>query len=326
MHVHVALSSDDNYAQHLTVTLYSLLINVSAQNFYHLHVLDGGITVQNKEKILASLKKFSNQEIKFYQIDKSVFKNSQKILHINEMSYFRILLPKILTKLEKVLYLDSDLLIFKDVAEIFKINLKENEFLAASQIFHPNYQKVLSKQFKASLFLCFNAGVLLMNLQAMKKDNSTKKLMDFSRINASKLLAADQDVFNIVMANQIKKLDSAWNVGSYVFYAKDHSYCQLNVKKFEQLKHDPGIIHFDGAKPWSFGHFHPYKKKYFQILDQTAFKFWRPKFNLKSLVVNYSFYLATQIMNLLPNKIYKIVETYYLKNNFLEKRYRESNL
>ena len=326
MHVHVALSSDDNYAQHLTVTLYSLLINVSAQNFYHLHVLDGGITAQNKEKILASLKKFSNQEIKFYQIDKSVFKNSQKILHINEMSYFRILLSKILTKLEKVLYLDSDLLIFKDVAEIFKINLKENEFLAASQIFHPNYQKVLSKQFNKNLSLCFNAGVLLMNLQAMRKNNLTKELMNFSRLNANKLLAADQDVFNIVMNSKVKKLDPTWNVGSYIFYAKNHTYCQLNQTKFKELKNNPGIIHFDGAKPWSFGHLHLYKKKYFQILDQTAFKNWRPKFNLKSLVANYSFYLATQIMNLLPNKIYKIVEHYYLKNNFLEKRYRESNL
>lgn len=326
MHVHVALSADDNYAQHLTVTLYSLLINASAQNFYHLHVLDGGITAQNKEKILTSLKKFSNQKIKFYQIDKSIFKDSQKILHINEMSYFRILLPKILTKIEKVLYLDADLLIFNDVAEIFKINLKKNEFLAASQIFHPNYQSVLSKQFKTSLSFCFNAGVLLMNLQAMRKDNSTRKLMDFSRINASKLLAADQDVFNIVMNNGVKKLDSTWNVSSYVFYAKDHSYCQLGTKKFKSLKNNPSIIHFDGAKPWSFGHLHPYKKKYFQILDQTAFKFWRPKFNLKSLVVNYSFYLVAQIMNLLPNKIYKIVEHYYLQNNFLEKRYRESNL
>ena len=109
-------------------------------------------------------------------------------------------------------------------------------------------------------------------------------------------------------------------------YAKNHTYCQLNQTKFKELKNNPGIIHFDGAKPWSFGHLHLYKKKYFQILDQTAFKNWRPKFNLKSLVANYSFYLATQIMNLLPNKIYKIVEHYYLKNNFLEKRYRESNL
>lgn len=326
MHVHIALSADDNYAQHLAVTLYSLLSNTSEQNFYQLHVLDGGITAQNKEKILASLKKFSNQKISFYQIDKNVFKDSQKILHINEMSYFRILLPKILVNLKKVLYLDCDLLIFKDVANIFKINLKESEFLVASQIFHPNYQKVLSKQFNKNLSLCFNAGVLLMNLQVMRKNNLTKELMDFSRLNANKLLAADQDVFNIVMNNKVKRLDPTWNVSSYVFYAKDHSYCQLGTKKFKSLKNNPSIIHFDGAKPWSFGHLHPYKKKYFQILDQTAFKFWRPKFNLKSLVVNYSFYLVAQIMNLLPNKIYKIVEHYYLQNNFLEKRYRESNL
>ena len=326
MHVHLALAADDNYAQHLTVTLYSLLNCASSKNYYHLHILDGGISLKKKSKLTASLIKFKNKKIEFHQIDKNIFKHTKQFLHLNEVCYFRIILPELFPKLKKILYLDADLLIFRDVAEIFKIELNKKEFVAAAKIFHPNYKKVLSKQFQVDLSFCFNTGVLLMNLQAMRKNGSAKKLMAFSRLNAAKLLAADQDVFNIILADRVKKLDPLWNVGSYIFYAKNHYYCQLNARKFEQLKKNPGIIHFDGAKPWSFAYFHPYKKEYYKFLDCTTFRNWCPKFNLKSLIVNYSFYLAVKVMNLFPNNIYNIVEFYFLKNNFLEKKYRANNL
>ena len=326
MQVHVAFSADDHYLQHLTVTIYSLLQVAGAGHFYHLHILDGGISDINKKKLIASLKNFTNKSLKFYQIDKNIFKDTQKFLHLNEVCYFRILLPNILKNIKKVLYLDADLLIFDDVAKIFATSLSANNPIAAVKVFHPNYQQVLSKQFKTNLSFCFNTGVLLINLQAMRRNNLVKKLITFSIENTNKLLAADQDVFNIVMNNKVSKLDPTWNVGSYIFYAKSNFYCQLSQKKFQQLKNNPGIIHFDGAKPWSFAHFHPYRKQYFTILDQTEFSNWRPKFNLRSLIANSSFYLATQLMNLLPDMIYKIAEFHYLKNNFLERRYRESNL
>jgi len=323
MIINIAFSSDNNYAPFLCVAIYSLLKSSNSKNNYHIYILDGGISKENKFKILNSLNKFKNKKIKFIIVDQKIFKNIIPFLHINQTSFYRLLLPEILPKVKKIIYCDCDILIFKDIANLYKEKLNNN-LIGCCQIFHPNYQQVLQKTNpKLKIKTAINAGVTLMDLNKLKKGDYVNKFIDFVNKNSEKLIAGDQDVLNIILSNNIKILHPKWNSTSYLFVTKDNKKCNLNKKVFNTCIKNPSIVHFDGIKPWSSGSSHPYKKTFKKYLKETEFKDYKNKFDSKKFIKNNFFYTGNIVANILPSFLYNIIEKKYLKNNFLEKKFKE---
>ena len=160
----VVLSADNNYAQHMAVTIASLLYNLSGQCSVHFYILDGGLSEGNKQKIenLKVIKHFTIEYIKINIDELGVYECN--LPHLSVASYFRLKLPSILPNLDKVLYLDSDIVVNGDISPIFSINL--NGFLLAAV-----QDPYTSESYKQSLDitgLYFNAGVLLFNLAEMR--------------------------------------------------------------------------------------------------------------------------------------------------------------
>jgi len=323
MIINIAFSSDNNYVPFLCIAIYSLLKNSNTKNTYHIYIMDGGISDENKLKILKSLNKFKNKKIEFIKVDKKIFKNIKQFLQLNQSSYYRLLLPQILPKINKIVYCDCDLLILKDIAKLYQENLNE-KLVGCCQAFHPNYQSVLQRIYpKIKLQRVINSGVTLMNLKLLRKGGYSKIFVNFVNKNSEKLITGDQDVLNIILANQIKFLHPKWNSASYLFISNNYKKCKISKKGFDTCIKNPSIVHFDGIKPWSNGSSHPYKKTFYQYLHQTEFKDYKFKFNLQTFIKNQIFYNGNKIANLLPQKIYNFIEKLYLKNNFLEKKYKE---
>lgn len=322
MIINVAFASDDNYAQHLCVALYSLLLNSSVNDFYSIFIIDAGIMESHKRKIDESLVEFKNYKITYILENKEKFKENQKILHVSLTTYSRLLLADYLPKIENVIYLDSDILVMENIRNIYYKN-NPNYLLYAAKIFHPNYESVMTRHYRKKFKFCFNAGVLLMNLSLFRKNNLSNTLFNLTQMNSKITLAADQDILNIAFNGKTKKLPNKWNVSSYIFYAKDETYCGLTKKEFLNLKTNPAIVHFDGAKPWSYGNTHPYRNKYFETLRKTKFADFRPKFDVSELLNNSFFFISTFFINHLPKTLYDFFVSLYLKNNFLEKRLHE---
>lgn len=323
MKINIAFASDNNYAQHLCVAIYSLLNSSNKNNFYEIYVLDGGISKSNKKNIDYSINKFKNKKIHYVKIDKKTFINAKQFLHLNQTAYYRLLLANVFKNLKKLIYLDCDILIFDDICELFTKNIDDYS-AAAVKIFHPNYQRTIERFFGfKKLSFCFNSGVMIFNLSKIRELNLTKEFKKVFDEKNGNFIAADQDILNIVLNKKTKKLSNKWNVTSYIFYTKNETYCKLNKKEFLNLKTNPAIIHFDGAKPWSYGNTHPYRKKYFEILKETTYADFKPKFNISEFSNNFFFFIGTSFVNLLPKKLYDILVSLYLKNNFLEKRLHE---
>jgi len=323
MIVNIAFSSDNNYAPFLCTAVFSLLKNSNKKNQYYIYILDGGISIENKNKILNSLKQFKNKKINFITVDQKIFKNVKQILQLNQSSYYRLLLPKILPKVKKIIYLDCDMIIMDDISKLYleKINKK---LIGCCPVFHPNYQLVLQKIHpKTKIIKAINAGMTLMNLDLLRKGNYSKIFIDFVNNNSAKLIAGDQDVLNLILANQIKIIHPKWNSTSYLFVTNNHKKCGLDKKIFDICTKNPSIVHFDGIKPWTNGSSHPYKKYFYKYLYQTEFKNYKVKFDIKKFIKNKIFYNGNRIANLLPPPIYNFIEKQYLKNNFLEKKFRE---
>ena len=121
----VCLSSDNNYAKQLGVTIASIKANRRASDNYDICVLDGGISELNKKRIgqLAD-KKFS---VRFINISGFMDAIDTKIFSLNAhftiATYFRFFIPQIFAKYKKILYIDCDLVVNHNLAELYGIDL-----------------------------------------------------------------------------------------------------------------------------------------------------------------------------------------------------------
>ncbi len=281
--INICFSSDNNYAQHLVVTLASVLANNDDK--LHVYVLDGGISDENKQKIL-SLKKDYDFEIEFIQIDKSMFDKCPvgKKNHVTLATYYRLLLAEICPNVDKILYLDVDLVIRSSLRELFEIDMTGKYFAGVSDCEeHVNASRLGLKKY------C-NAGVILLNLQKWREDNITEKFFQWISENEDKIILHDQDIINCVLQDGMLKVDNVWNVQVSKY---DTS------KEFVKLLPQAKIIHYVGKhKPWH-ANFKQYAKdEYFKYLKLTQ---WR------NYIYKYNFILAFMTPFLIAEKLVHFV-------------------
>lgn len=208
--------------------------------------------------------------IHFVKIDRDLFSNLPLTLDgITIETYYRYLLPEILVDCDKVIYLDSDLLIRCDVKELWDIDLSQHYLAGVNEIDiinrFPDHKLKLGFDLD-ELFI--NAGVLVCNLQKMRQDKITHHLFTETERLKDIILFQDQDVINIALKGKIAELPLAYN---YTVEAMEKDLLGLDEIK---------IIHYNssGAKPW--------KHYQFQELPLNKYlKLWQVDFvkNIKQI-------------------------------------------
>lgn len=290
----LVLSSDDNFIQHLAVTVCSVLENRRSDYAIDIHILDGGISEENKNKIKQFIPKYENVKIDFYQVDESYFKDLPK-LNESLATYYRLLIPEILpSNIDKVVYLDCDIVVNLDIKELFDIDLGDYLLGAVEDLaITNNYKRRLGINESSKYF---NAGVLLLNLNLCRQYSISRELLSFSVKNSSKLILWDQDVLNRVLEDKVLFLNDKFN-----YIVDDYCVDSLGGK----------VIHYSGpVKPWNYYYIGDNKKYYFHYFKKTPWEDFVYKDrdfmgNLKKL---YRKFIPKKIIVL----IYKFF--YYLKN------------
>lgn len=255
--INIVTTSDNNYAQPLSVSIYSMMDNFSSENYkLKISVLDGGITNENKNKIERLCKKF-NTEIVFIKISNDNFINFPLIARFTTAIYYRLLIPKIFDiNTEKVIYLDSDILVLGNVAKLYEINI-DNFYIGAVKDFISNEQ--LSRtdiSFYKYIKKMFNAGLLVMNLKKMREDNFVQKSFDFTEEHADELPLLDQDILNFICKDNWLELDKVWNY-------------QMDISQ-EKITPKPNILHYTNSyKPWHRFYYNYYQKDYKKYLKKA---------------------------------------------------------
>lgn len=126
--------------------------------------------------------------------------------HINQMTFARLLIPKLMNE-DRVLYLDSDLIVDRNIDELFSWNFKDKEILAVPNIFDIKDENKIKAETPA---YPINAGVLLINNQELcKEPDLSEKLLDFARKN--NFLLDDQDTINKWFKGKIGSLPFTYN-------------------------------------------------------------------------------------------------------------------
>ena len=271
--INIVLCSDDNYAQHIAVVVASVMANTKAQVCFF--VINDDISQEKIIKLKKTAVKF-NTAIEFIDVPKEKFTNVYLSGHVSKAAYFRLALADILpVDIEKVIYLDVDLLVYDDINKLWQCNL-ENFPLGAVKDFGIMASGRLSRQKKEVIGLpigdkYFNSGVLLINLNEWRKQNYTKQI--FKMINSNQFPHHDQDALNKIFMYKWKELDLRWNIipPVYNLFLKvliENKFRRSAIK----ARKDPGIIHYAGRyKPWEFDIHKGFNDMYYEYLKQTAF-------------------------------------------------------
>lgn len=281
--INICFSSDNNYAQHLAVTLASVLANNDSE--LSVYVLDGGISEENKNKIL-ELKQKYDFDISFITIDKSMFDRcpAGKKNHVTLATYYRLMLAEICPDVDKIIYLDVDMVIRSSLKELFNTDISEYYFAGVSD----TLEKVNAERLGLNTYC--NAGVLLLNLKKWRDENITELLFDWIDKNNEKIVLHDQDILNSALQNKILKLDKFWNV--QVTKGKPS-------KELIKLLDESKIIHYIGKhKPWHSDNKQIAKSEYFKYLKLTAWKNYIYKYRML-FILKFPYLIIQQIAHFL---------------------------
>jgi lipopolysaccharide biosynthesis glycosyltransferase len=293
----VVCAADNNYAMPLAVTMRSALENLKGNGKIIFYIIDGGITNLNKQKILSSLI-LSRCEVKFVSISDSLLRDiyeahkplesaNKKIKadyetsHVTITSFYRLIIPELLpNNVEKVIYLDCDLVVSGDLEELWQIDQGENHVLAVQDTWIPymssstgklNYQKLgIDSDSKY-----FNAGVLVVNLKRWRADKFSIKAINYFKQNLEYVGWYDQGVLNAMLVGKWGELDPRWNMSpSSVYGFSSWQESPFSEEVYNALLEKPYIIHFVSKKPWTSRHT-LFKEYFFRYVDLTAWSGWR---------------------------------------------------
>lgn len=254
MNILVTLNS--NYLSILIVMLKSLAINNKYRKF-DVYVMNNSLSDEDIYYLKNNTLK--NINIIDLKISNDEFDDAPITKRYPKEMYYRILasyyLPK---KVNKILYLDPDIVIINKIDKLYNMDLDNYYFAAASHVWGivETFNRLRLKMNKDNIYV--NSGVMLMNIRLLRKEQNKEDVYDFIRKNSKKLMLPDQDVISGLYANKILPLDP------YVYNMTEkllsQSYFMPHINE-EWIKNNSVIIHYCGKnKPW--------KKKYRGLLNK----------------------------------------------------------
>lgn len=262
--MNICFASDNNYAKYMGVAISSILRHKDKADKINIYVLDGGISDKRKREI-AKLSKIAPFNIKYLKVKTDDFAKLPmgKTKHLTPAAYYRLTMDTQIQDLDKVLYLDSDLLVKQSLWGLYNTDLDDNYIAGILDIL--NY----SNTERLHLDKYVNSGVLLMNLAKWRKDNIQDKFFKYIKDNEDdedKILWHDQDVINVVCQGHIKYVDDKWNVQLIEDIAG-------RSEHFKKILKQANIVHFISAKkPW-LGRGGKYDKYYYDAIIHTPWVF-----------------------------------------------------
>jgi lipopolysaccharide biosynthesis glycosyltransferase len=306
--IHIAIAADNNFSQHLCVTLVSIFSNLSPERQVNVYVLDGGITKDNVEKIRKSLAQFGRKinNLLFINFSLKEFSNFQETKGITRVTYYRIRLPALLPNVSKVLYFDSDIVVVADIGELYDADITDTYVMAAQD----SSREVLEEGKELGIpdgNGYFNAGVMLMNLDKFRTDGIPEKVIAWLERNNHKNSTHDQSALNVVLTGGWKPMNPRWNQLVGVSIATSWKETTYTKEEFDAAIKHPKVIHYSSrfAKPWKFESISPHKNVYYKYLAMSEFSDYQPTYTLKSLVMKVALYVYFRI---LPSSAQNIIK------------------
>lgn len=262
--MNILVTLNANYTRPLKVMLKSLFIN-SGEEQFHIYLMHSSLN----RKEIASIKEHIEREghhLTVINVKDHYFEDAPIIKHYTKEMYYRLLAHQFLpTKVEKILYLDPDILVINEIKTLYEYDISSYLFAAAeherTSVKEVNKWRLMPYEIEGY----YNSGVMLMNLPLLREKVKEQEIYEFVRLNRKKLILPDQDIINALYGKYILPIDEIrynYDPRFYLYYKlKSNGKYDLNY-----IMHHTSIIHFCGKKkPWHdnySGRFHALYKHY----------------------------------------------------------------
>ena len=248
-----AYIADDNYILPTIVSITSLFANKRKSSYYEVYIIINNISQDNRTILEKLGNKFSNITIINGESSIKDYADIKQQRHVTTTSLIKFFLPQILKNEDKVLFIDGDTVIQRDLTELFNTNIKDVYAGVVKDTFTLTDKEYL-KENNINSDYYFNSGVLLLNLAKLRFDNIPQKLIEDKQQYQTMFM--DQDTFNKVFGNDVLYLSCKYNFLNYyleIFTPKELSnFFDENLSTDEdKLYKSCSILHFGGVnKPW----------------------------------------------------------------------------
>ncbi|HTO04463.1 MAG TPA: glycosyltransferase family 8 protein [Opitutus sp.] len=271
--IEIAFGCDHGYLQPLTVAIVSILATSLAPSRLRFWL----VTKSLNAAALAPLRAIIEENGAELETRTPLAEKSMETMplgeHFTEATYYRLLLPRILpANVSRLIYLDSDVIVRHPIEHLWSVQLGK---LSTAAVFNPR-ALTWGKMGLRREQDYFNAGVLLMDLNRWRAEQIDQRALNFAAGYAGALPCADQDALNHVLAGAWKRLDLRWNQ-QFKFFQHSARYLQVSWLGLWRAKSAPYIVHYStNTKPWHSENEHPWRALYFEQLDLTNYRGWRP--------------------------------------------------
>lgn len=228
--------------------IYSLIKN-NKDVFFNVYVMNSSLT----EDDFLFFRKYLTEErcrIVDIKIDDKMLYNAPVTPRYPKEMYYRIFASKYLPKdIDKIIYLDPDLVIINKIDKLYNIDLGNYFFAAASHVWGPiSLFNKIRLQMEDDLYI--NSGVMLMNLKSLRRHQNIKDVIKYIEKNKNYLILPDQDVISGLYSSKILPLDPyIYNMTERLLAFKRINKLHVNTK---WIKENTVVIHYCGRnKPWN---------------------------------------------------------------------------
>ena len=274
--IQIALCTDNNYAMPAGVMMYSVCVHTPGVSFNV--IVPEDFSEENRAKLRRVTEPF-DAAVDFIVIPENLADGfpvgrEDQPEHISIAAYYRLFLGRLLSpEIDKVIYLDCDLICLSSLEELWAVDLKGAPLACVPEIQRPWQHPQLRLGYDESIPY-FNSGVLLINLDYWRRNGVESRFMDFLATSREKIQFHDQDILNWAFHDSALFLPPRFNAMDFLFH-KGLADCDFPfpVEDAEQARTNPVIVHFTYKhKPWIKGGSHTYRKAFLDFKSKTPWK------------------------------------------------------
>lgn len=246
--VPIVFAFDNNIIQAACVCISSLMMNAKEDTFYDIYILHSNNVVLRTEELDKIPHHYKNCKIQYCAVDDS-FESAYEVRGVTKATYYRLLIPNIITQYDKVIYSDVDIIFRMDLFDVYNQDISQY-YAAATLDMAINQKENHLKNIGIEKWHYIQAGFVVLNLQKLRDDGMVSRFINQAKVNYE---YQDQDILNICCKDKLKLLPPCYNVTDCtLIYMNWHP--ELLPKSISAQDCDyarkTGNIHYSGYKPW----------------------------------------------------------------------------
>ncbi len=247
----IVFATNNAYAPFLDIAILSLISKKSNNAYYDIYIFETDLC----ELYIKKLEAHHGDDYRVNAINlKAKLKGNEFAIraHYSKEMYYRILIPELLYHYDKVLYLDCDIIIMRDIVDLYDTDMTGYTIGAIHNALNNSMFRYVKNMLHLDTSKYFNSGVLLINIDEFTKEKVRTKCFDSLKVKDN-LVCPDQDLLNLACRDNAKLLDSGWNYQWHSLLPGADKVEQVSEQSIKNAYEKKYIIHFtSGKKAWSF--------------------------------------------------------------------------